>query len=271
MSLDSIFNNPTEENLFEFGFESPFLDKYFSLVKKFKPNHACLNLYGPFSMSIMIQSVDNLPHTIAEKDYRKLLIQSVCVKALWLIKAIKKISPETRPLIILEEPYLNKLGDLKRNNEEITDELVTNMFAKVVEKLKQEGADVCIQSFEKCNWRIPINANVDMISFDAFNNPDNLSVIPDEITEFISKGGKINWAIVPSINEYTAKSCNIDLVEKKLFSAFESLIISGVSEKFVYNSSSVSINGNIDHLSIFFAEKLIILANQLSKKIPVKS
>ncbi len=268
--LELAFNNPTLENLEIFAINSPFLEKFFQLIKKFNSPNAVVNLLGPFSISqILINAAEE--EMLIDKTYRKLFIQAVCVKSLWIIEKIKEVCPSTVPLVILEEPYLSNLGDLKRENEDITVELVTTMFSRVIEKIKESGACVGIQCLEKCDWKIPINAGVDLISFDAYNNPNNLSIIPEQIIDFISRGGKINWGIVPVVNESIVKGLNIDLVSKRLFSTMEGLIIAGVPEPFVYNSAFVSIQGNVEHLPIIFAEKAIILANQLSKRIPIKN
>jgi hypothetical protein len=124
---------------------------------------------------------------------------------------------------------------------------------------------------EKCNWQIPINAGVDIISFDAYNNPNNLNIIPEDIVNFIAKGGKINWGIVPVMNETMVKGLTIDNIAKRLFATFDGLIIAGVPENFVYNSALVSVQGDLAHLPVIFAEKAIILATQLSKRIPTKN
>jgi hypothetical protein len=188
-----------------------------------------------------------------------------------VIEKIKEISPETTPLVILEEPLFGRLGDIKRENEDITIELVTALFSRVVEKLKDSGAYVGVQCLDKCDWKIPINAGVDLISIDAYNNPNNLCIIPEQIVEFVARGGKINWGIVPSGPESLVKDLNIDIVANRLFTTMENLIIAGVPENFVYNSAYVSVQGDLDKLPIVFAEKAIILAHQLSKRIPVKS
>ena len=164
----------------------------------------------------------------------------------------------------------SRLGDLKRENEDITIDIVISLFARVIEKIKEAGAIVGVQCLEKCDWQIPVKAGIDLISFDAYNNPNNLCIIPELIQEFLEKGGMINWGIVPVINEYIVKGLNIDILYKRFFSTVEGLIIAGVPANLVFNSALVSIQGNTDGLPIIFAEKAIILANQLAKRIPVK-
>lgn len=268
--LDRAYNTPNFETLNNFAIESPFLEKFAHIINKFKSHYAFINFLGPFTISQMLLNAAE-EQTLADKSYRKLFIQAVCVKALWIIEKIKSVNAKTIPVIVLEEPVLAQLGDLKRENEEITEDLVINLIAKVIEKLHSAGAMVAVQCMEKCNWQIPIKAGADIISFDAYNNPNNLCIFSDDIIDFIARGGKINWGIIPVTNETMVKGLGIDNMTKRLFATFDGLILAGVPEHQVYNSAMVSIQGNVDHLSVIFAEKAIILATQLAHKIPVKN
>ena len=268
IKLDRAFNNPVIENLQPFAINSPYMEKFLQLIKKFKSPNAVINLIGPFTITQILENVAE-EQMLIDKTYRKLFIQAVCVKALWIIKKIKEASPDTVPLIILEEPEFGKLGDIKRENDDISIEIVTALFSRVIDKLHDAGALVGIQCLDKCDLKIPINAGVDLISFDAYNNPNNLSILPEQIIEFVSRGGKINWGIIPTTNEATIKAINLDEMEKRLFATFENLIIAGVPTKFVYNSAYVSVQGDLEKQPLIFAEKAIILASQLAKKIPV--
>lgn len=266
--LDKAYNSPDLKNLEHFAIESPFLDKYLQMIKRCNCANAFVSLLGPFTVSQMLNQAAEEQFLI-DKTYRKLFIQAVCVKALWIIEKIKEVNPSTVPVIILEEPLLANLGDLKRENEEITNDLVINLFAKVVEKLKEAGAYVGVQCMGKCDWKIPMAAGVDLISFDAYNNPNNLCIMPEQIIEFVARGGKINWAIVPTTNETIVKDMNLDYLTNRLVATMEGLIVAGVPAKFVYNSAVVSIQGTVEKLPLIFAEKAVILSTQLAKRIPV--
>ena len=269
LKLDKAYNFSDIEDLEPFAIESPFLDMFLKIIKKFKSKRAYINLLGPFTISQILNKTAE-EQVLMDKSYRKLFVQAVCVKALWIIEKIREVSPETVPVIILEEPMLCQFGMLKRENENLTVELVTNLFSRTIEKIKASGALVAVHSMEKCDWQIPINAGVDIISFDAYNNPNNISIIPEMITDFIKRGGKINWAIVPVMTESIVKGLNIDYVANRLFATMEGLILSGVPERFVYNSALVSVQGDINKLPIIFSEKALILSTQLAKRIPIK-
>lgn len=268
--LDKAFNNPSLDKLEPFAIESVFIEKFFQIIKKFNSPYAYINLLGPFSISQVLLNAAK-EQMLTDKTFRKLFIQSVCVKALWAIEKIKEISPNTTPIIILEEPEYGKLGNIKRENEDITVDLVTNLFARTVEKIKSSGAIVAIQCLEKCDWKIPINAGVDIISYDAYNNPNNLCIIPEQITLYLRQGGKINWGIVPVLNESMVKSLNISFIEQRLKATMEGLTLAGVPNSLVENSAYVSIQGNVDNLPLIFAEKAIILSTQLGKKLSLRN
>lgn len=265
--LEKAFNNPTKENLAPFEINSELFTKFEHLIKRFKAPYACVNLWGPFTISQKLKQIAE-DQMLADKSFRKLFIQAVTVKALWAIERIKEIHPETIPVIILEEPKYTQLGDIKRENEEITVEVVTNLFSKVIEKIKTAGGLCAVQCMEKCDWKIPINAGVDIILFDAYNNPNNLCIIPETVTEFLERGGKIVWGIVPTMSETVVKNINLDTLEKRLLVTLDALCNAGVSRKLVYNSAMVSIQGDTQNLPLIFAEKSMILATQLAKKIP---
>lgn len=269
LKLDKAYNKPEIANLDIFAIESPFLEKFLKIIKKFKSKNAYINLLGPFTVSQILTKIAK-EQILVDKSYRKLFVQAICVKAFWIIEKIKEVSPDTVPIIVLEEPLLSQFGVLRREDEDVTLELVTNLFSKTIEKIKSAGALVAVQSFEKCDWKIPINAGADIISFDAYNNPNNICIIPETIIDFIKRGGKINWAIVPVMTEAMVKGLNIDYVANRLYATMEGLILAGVPEKYVYNSALVSIQGDVDKLPVIFSEKAIILSTQLAKRIPIK-
>ena len=268
-SLDKAFNSAKKDDVDKFAIESIFLEKYFQLIKKFKSKTAYVNILGPFTLSQLLNNLAE-EQMLTDKSFRKLFIQAVCVKAMYMIKKIKETCPTTQPIIVLEEPMLGRFGDIKRINEDITAELITNMFTRVIEKIKECGALVCVQCMEKCDWQIPINAGADIISYDAYNNPNNLCIIPESVTEFIERGGKINWGIVPTMTESIVKTLTIDYIEKRLSATFGGLIMAGVPAVKVYSSALVSVQGDTGHLPVIFAEKAIMLSTQMASRLSAK-
>lgn len=261
---------PSLNNLEKYMFSAEFFEKYLQMIKKFKSPNAFINLTGPFTFSQIINDAAQ-NQLIADKSYKKLAEHTVCIKALWAIEKIKEYCPTTVPVIILEEPLLNQFRTIRRENEDVTDDYVINMLSHVTDKLRQAGAIIGVQCFEKCDWSIPIKAGVDIISFDAYNNPNNLTIIPDLIINFLRKGGMINWGIVPVLSDEMVKGLTIDYLHKRLSSTIGGTILAGVPAELIYNSALVSLNDDIDKLSVFFAEKALLLATQLGSKLAVRN
>jgi len=266
--LDRAFKSSKIDNLDKYGFDAEFMEKYFHMIKKFNPQYAMVNLLGPFTISqILTASANEL--MLTDKSYKRLFTHAVCVKALWMIDKIKHCCPQTVPVIILEEPMFTKYGELKQGNVDSSYKFITDLFSTVIQKLKNAGALVGIQCMDKCDWAIPIKAGVDLISYDAYNNPNNLTIIPDILIDFIRRGGIINWGIVPVVSDNVVKELSLDYLQKRLESTFEGVIISGVPAELLHKSAMVSVNGNMNQLSAFFAERAIMLASQLSSKLGV--
>ncbi len=268
--LDNAFNHPYVELLEKYKIDSFFLPKYIQILKRIKPAETVINLLGPFTISQLLTTKDE-QEILTDRCYRKLIIQALSVKAIWMINKIKEASPDTQPIIILEEPLYSRYGDIKRTNEDITRDIVINLFSKVIHKIKEYHGLVGIQCFEKCDWQIPLEAGTDIISFDAYNNPNNLNIIAEKINNFLIGGGRINWGIIPVKTEALVKSLTIDNIYNRFIKTIDGLVVSGVSERLAYNRSTVSVQGNIDKLPVIFAEKALILSTQLAKRIPFKS
>lgn len=266
--LDNAFSHPKKDLLAPYAMQSMFSEKFFNIIKKYESPNAIINIIGPYTLAQVLRSSVDEP-IITDKNFRKLIIQAVSVKALATIEKIKESSPKTKPIVVLEENMLGGFGTIKRENEEITPELVTSVMARVVEKIKASGAIVAVRCNEKCDWQIPINAGVDMIAFDAYNNPNNLSIFPEQVTEFIRRGGKIVWGIIPTTSESVVRNIDNETIFRRLIATMNGLVESGVPAKLVYDSAVVSTQGDADHLSIIFAEKVLIMATQLVRRIPV--
>ncbi len=267
VALDTVFNNPDMESLEKYAVDSFFTEKYFQIIERIKPKETVINLLGPFSLSQMMINSE-IPQILNDRSLRKLVIQIVAVKALWLIFKIHAISPETCPIIVLEEPLLNKIGDVRRENEEITRETIVNLLGKTIQKIKEYHGAAAVQCFAKCDWSVPIEAGADVISFNAYNHPNNLNIIAEQVNNFLVGGGRINWAIVPVTNENLVRTLTIDNIYHKFMKTTAGLITAGASERLVYTKAMVSIQGDIDKLPLIFAEKALIMSKQLSKKIP---
>ena len=268
--LDNVFNSDDENKLDSYYSGSPFWDMYTEMLKRIQPKYTIIRLLGAYSFAETVFNVSTST-MLKEKAYRKYIIQAISIKALWYINKIKSISPETKLIILFEEHQLYKYGTLKRNNEEITKDIITSLFTKIFQRIQKSGGLIGVQSFEKCNWQLVLDSNVDLISFDAYKNPSSLNIVSDRLGTFLAKGGYINWGIVPANNENSIRSLNVDTAYKLFTKTIEDLSAEGVSLDLLLRNSTVSVQDNLANIPILFAEKALMIENQLGKKIPSSS
>ena len=270
--MENAYNSDNPEDYAPYGSsDTPFTELYCEMLSRFKPEYTVINLLGPFSFANMVFN-KNANTLLIDRAYRKFIIQAVTVKALWFVSKVKALSPNTKPIILFEENLLYKFGTIKRTSDELNKETVVTLFTKVFSKIQKAGALVGVQSMEKCNWQLVFDTNnVNLISFDAYNNPNNLHIISDSVNKFLARGGYINWGIVPSSSEIAVRGLNFDSAYNRLIQTIESLVSEGVSADLIYKQSTVSVQGDMEELPILFAEKALMIADKVSKKLPYSS
>ena len=268
--LDKAFSSTDINDITAYSSTSPFYSLYKEMLARIKPQNTVIRLLGPFTFADMVFN-QNTALLLSDKNYRKYIVQMMTVKAAWFINEIRTASPDTKILVVFEEPHLYRFGSLKRQNSEINKDNITSLYTKLFSKIKKSGAYICVESFEKCNWQLVLEAGVDMISFDAYNNPNSLNIIAPRINDFLAQGGYINWAIIPATNEKAIRNSNAENILSKFKKATETLAINGASLDAIYRNATISIQGNLSKLPILFAEKALILENQLVKRMPTSS
>ncbi|MBR6126568.1 hypothetical protein IKQ21_02690, partial [bacterium] len=264
--MDKVYNNPTDDDLELYSVESFYRDKFFQMVERTRPTEAIIHLLGPFSFSQMIMNREE-NQLLEDKLYRKYVVQALTVKAMWFVRRVKNLSPNTTPLIVFEEPRLNEFGFINKTYPEVTKEIVVGMFSKVFQSLKAAGAAICVQCFNKCDWQLPLEAGIDVLSFNAYTNPSNISIIADKITKFLEGGGYINWGIVPVMSEEMVKSLTTDLLANRFMKTAQGLVDEGVKRELIYSRSMVSVQGEFYNLPLIFTEKALMASIQLSERV----
>ena len=236
--LNEAYNSVNIKHLKKYHSNAHFMKEYLEILEETKPKYTVIRLLGVFSFALLIKNIP-IEELLIDRGYRKFLTQSIAVKALWFIKEIKKVSENTTPIILFEEPLLNNFSTLKRNFEDINKDTVVSLLSKIFEKLHENGAKVGVQCFNKCNWQLAIDSNADLISFNAYDNPSNLYVICDKVREFLRRGGYINWAMVPTTSENSIKNLTIDKIHQLYTQAIGELSAKNIGMDLLFRKSLI--------------------------------
>jgi len=169
--------------------------------------------------------------TVADSDGKAIIYDDILgdaaakflrLKAAWQEKELKKLSPNT--IIFVDEPYMASFGSV---SVPLSAEKVISLVEEVfrgIEGLK--GVHCCGNT----DWSVLLNTSLDIISFDAYNYAQSLSLYPKEVKGLLDRGGAIAWGIVPndgaSLGKETASS-----LKDRLEEAMVPFTRSGVSFK----------------------------------------
>jgi methionine synthase II (cobalamin-independent) len=128
------------------------------------------------------------------------------LKAGWQEKELKKLSPNT--IIFVDEPYMASFGSV---SVPLSKERVVSLLDEVfrgIEGLK--GVHCCGNT----DWSVLLGTSVDILSFDAYNYAQSLSLYPSEIKSFLDRKGAIAWGIVPNDEPSLAKETTASLKDR---------------------------------------------------------
>ena len=265
--MDIAFESLSMEDLDVFKTDSVFIDRYFQALKRIQPAETVIRFYGPFSLMYSLSN-KQCGQSITDRSIRKFFIQLYTLKSLWFINKIQTISEKILPIIIFDEPLLNKFSSIKRQNDNIDNGLLVDFYSKIFDKIHKNGGKIGVQCFEKCDWKIVLDSKVDIISFDAYHNPHNLNIISPKIQGFLQNGGIINWGIIPLDSAEIIIKLNAEIVYDKLIKTIDELAATGIDSDLIYKNSMVSVVGDIYKLQLLFSEKALLLANKVAAKLP---
>ncbi|MBU2536445.1 MAG: methionine synthase [Chloroflexi bacterium] len=140
--------------------------------------------------------------TVADEDGKGILYDDVLgdavpkllrLKATWQERELKQICRRT--IIFVDEPYMSAFGSVGMM---LSKEKVVSLLNEVfggIEGLK--GVHCCGNT----DWSVILGSDVDIISFDAYNYAQSLSLYPEDVKRFLERGGTVAWGIVPNEEE----------------------------------------------------------------------
>ena len=127
-----------------------------------------------------------------------MLVKHLLRVAQWQVDALSRLSPNV--ILVLDEPYLASVGSaiLSLGREDVVAAL-NEIFDGLPRALC--GIHCCANT----DWGLVLSTNVRYLSFDAYDYADSLLLYPGEVRDFLARGGKIAFGIVPTTAEGIAR------------------------------------------------------------------
>jgi len=118
------------------------------------------------------------------------------LKASWQEKALSQISKNT--IIFVDEPYMSAFGSVGMS---LSREKIISLLEEVFSGISGlKGVHCCGNT----DWSVLLETSTDIVSFDAYNYAQSLSLYPAEVKKFLDRKGTIAWGIVPNEAEVLA-------------------------------------------------------------------
>lgn len=134
------------------------------------------------------------------------LSKHLALKAIWQEKALSQAHPNT--MLWIDEPFMSIYGSafVPLSKEQVIPALEN--ILKGISGLK--GIHCCGNT----DWSLLLSLPIDVLSFDAYNYSENLSLYLKEVKVFIDRGGVIAWGIVPNDEESLKKETASSLKDR---------------------------------------------------------
>lgn len=128
------------------------------------------------------------------------------LKASWQEKALSQISKNT--IIFIDEPYMVSFGSAFVS---LSREKVISLLEEVFGGISGlKGVHCCGNT----DWSVLLETSADILSFDAYNYAQSLSLYPAEVKRFLGRKGTIAWGIIPNNEESLAKESVASLKDR---------------------------------------------------------
>ncbi len=153
--------------------------------------------------------------TVTDDSHRAIIYDDVLgdavprllrLKAAWQEKALSEISRNT--IIFVDEPYMSAFGSVSVS---LSKERVISLLNEVLGGISGlKGIHCCGNT----DWSVLLDTSTDIVSFDAYNYAQSLSLYPTEVKKFLDRKGIIAWGIIPSDEESLAKESVASLKDR---------------------------------------------------------
>ena len=192
---------------------------------------------------------------------RDILIKHLSLKAQWMEKRFNDLFPGIPTIIFFDEPSLSSFGSAFSglNREEVVQSL--NECFGAVKGLK--GTHCCGNT----DWSVLLSTNLDILSFDAYDYLETLSLYPKELKAFLERGGILAWGIIPTSEKVAKEDAHSLVVRFKR--GIETLSNKGIDPVLLQRAILTPSCGTAS-LPISLAERVCQLTAEVSKRLREK-
>lgn len=193
---------------------------------------------GPVSFGLTVTDQD-LRASLYHEQLADVIVKNTAMGARWQIRQLKSLRPDV--ILFVDEPYMASFGSAFIS---LSREQVVSMLDEVFEAIHAEGALAGVHCCANTDWSVLLDTKVDILNIDAYGYINNLALYPEELSAFLTRGGRIAWGMIP--NDAAINSANASGMALALRSGINEIIVRA-------EQRGIALPDNLDSVSLLSA------------------
>ena len=202
------------------------------VLKKTTGEWAKGQVTGPISFGLTVTDQD-LRASLYNELLADAIVKNSAMSARWQIRRLKEVRPNI--ILFIDEPYMASFGSAFIS---LSRETVVQMLDEVFDAIHAEGALAGVHCCANTDWSVLLKTQVDILNLDAYGYLDNLALYPQELSDFLARGGRIAWGSIP--NQEDIWSATPVRIAERLRSGMRSLITRASTKGLAIDESLLS-------------------------------
>ncbi len=212
---------------------------------------------GPISMGLQVTDQDLRP-ILYDEILADALAKHLRLKASWMEQQLRRV--HSTVIVSVDEPYMSAFGSA----------FISLSREQVITALEEVFAGLsCLKGVHCCgntDWSVLLETSVQVLSFDAYNYAESISLYPEAVQAFLQRGGIIAWGIIP-MDEGAIAAATVDGLLDRLEQAWGLLTAKGIPQDDVVASCLVTPSCGLAPISPAMAARALELTAQLSEAV----
>jgi methionine synthase II (cobalamin-independent) len=151
------------------------------------------HITGPLTFTLGLKDSRGRP-IYYDEELREISLMLLQAKIRWQIDILKPYADQV--IIFIDEPVLSALGSSTYLG--VAPKEALRLLRAAADTIKGASALSGIHCCSKADWPLVIDCDVSIISFDAYDYIEAISLYSAEFTAFLKNNGYLAWGIVPT-------------------------------------------------------------------------
>jgi hypothetical protein len=218
---------------------------------------------GPFTFGTNMLDQDRRC-AYYDDQLRDVIVKTVALKSIWQLRQLARFG---KPMMIfIDEPSLLSYGS--QTFITVSKEDIITDLNEVARAIHNEGGWVGVHCEADTDWTILMEADLDVLVFDAYDHMQGMTLYPQELSEYLDDGGSLGWGIVPTLDKEAAATETVDGLIDRFNAGLKKMEEKGLSRDLLleraFLTPSCGAGGILDEP---LAERVFSLLAELSERL----